>query len=197
MRLLLVSVAVFGVLTCTQPMICHWIGREYLMGTGTLCFICATLFINLSRSTVDQFLNAYGLFSDVWAPIVEATLNIGLSITLGIFFGINGILCGVLISLIVIILGWKPLFLFRRGLHRPLRLFWRDAAIHGCAALVTGYFVWRLAGAVFPDPFVGWMELIVYAVCITLVYAATLSVVLCALHTGLLRFFHRMSGMRR
>lgn len=95
------------------------------------------LYINLSRSTVDSYLNAYGLFRDVWAPIVEASINIGMSILLGHFWGIKGILTGVLISLIIIVLGWKPYFLFRCGLKSPLWNYIKMYAIHLCALAIS------------------------------------------------------------
>ena len=59
----------------------------------------AIMYINLIRTVVDSFINAYGLFQDIWAPIAEAILNIGLSVLFGYWWGIPGILCGVLISL--------------------------------------------------------------------------------------------------
>ena len=51
-----------------------------------------TLYIRCRKTTVDVYLNAYGLFNDIWAPITEACLNIGLSILFGYFWGLNGIL---------------------------------------------------------------------------------------------------------
>lgn len=71
-------------------------------------------FIQLSR-TNDTFLNAYGLFQDVWAPVVEALLNLGLSVLLGYYYGLTGILMGVLISLLIIVGFWKPYFLYWKG----------------------------------------------------------------------------------
>ncbi len=34
------------------------------------------------------------MFQDVWYPLFEAFLNIGLSVLLGLYFGLNGILSG-------------------------------------------------------------------------------------------------------
>lgn len=58
---------------------------------------------------------AYGLYQDIWAPIAEAMLNLGLSVLLGYYWGLEGILTGVLISLLIIIYGWKPYFLYKNG----------------------------------------------------------------------------------
>lgn len=42
-------------------------------------------------------------------------INIALSILLGYYFGIAGIVGGVIISLLLVIVGWKSHFLFSRG----------------------------------------------------------------------------------
>jgi hypothetical protein len=52
---------------------------------------------------------------NTWAPVTEAVLNLGLSILLGYYYGLTGILSGVLISLLVIVCIWKPLFLYKCG----------------------------------------------------------------------------------
>ena len=69
----------------------------------------------MTRTTVDNYLSAYGLYKDIWAPLAEAGLNIGFSILLGYWGGLNGIIIGILISQIAIISIWKPFFLFRDG----------------------------------------------------------------------------------
>ena len=59
------------------------------------------MFINITRLTVDSFLNAYGLFKDIAAPIIELIINIAFSILLGKLFGINGVLVGVILSMFI------------------------------------------------------------------------------------------------
>ena len=77
----------------------------------------------MSRTTVESYLNAFGLYQDIWAPICEAVLNIGLSVLLGYYWGLNGILTGVLISLTLFAFIWKPIFLFRCGLQTSIKSY--------------------------------------------------------------------------
>lgn len=107
----------FTLLTVTPTFITLWIGEEYNLPYSTLVLIVITLYINLSRYTIDAFMDAYGLYRDIWAPVTEAFINISMSVLLGYYFGLNGILSGVLISLVIIVLGWKPYFLF--STHLP------------------------------------------------------------------------------
>ena len=91
-----------------------WVGAEYILPPVAFVILIINTFISLTR-TNDSFIAAYGLFQDVWAPVAEASLNLGFSILLGHFFGLDGILAGVMISLLVIVCGWKPYFLYHNG----------------------------------------------------------------------------------
>lgn len=123
-RTLIASIMSFSTFFLMPDLITLWIGREYLLPETTLIILSIILFITIYRNTIDSFLSAYGLFRDIWAPITEAILNISLSIIMGAIWGLNGILGGVLISLLIIVCIWKPYFLFRNGLNMSLKSYW-------------------------------------------------------------------------
>lgn len=52
---------------------------------------------------------------------LEAGINIGCSILLGYYWGLNGIIGGVILSLLLIIFCWKPYFLFRYGFRDSIK----------------------------------------------------------------------------
>lgn len=101
----------------TNPFITIWLGAEYCLSNTFLLLYIVLSSISMTRITIDYYIYAYGLFKDIWAPLVEATLNIGLSILLGYYWGLNGIVVGILISQVVMISLWKPYFLFKEGLQ--------------------------------------------------------------------------------
>lgn len=112
-RFLLISTICFGFYIISPNVISFWIGKQYIMSNVTVILITVTMYIGLSRITVDNFIQAYGAFGDIYAPVIESILNIGLSICFGYYWGLNGILTGVLISQILVIWLWKPLYLFK------------------------------------------------------------------------------------
>ncbi len=120
-----------------------WIGDQYKLSNSTITLMLLIMFINLSRYSVESFINAYGLYHDIWAPLTESALNIGLSILLGYYFRLNGILCGVLISLIVIVLIWKPYFLFSQhfkgNLHRYVLMYIKHILLLVVSAFISYY----------------------------------------------------------
>lgn len=114
LRLWIASIICFGMYMLGNPFITLWVGKDYILPHSAFAILIAITFINLTR-TNDIFINAYGLFQDIWSPIVEVLLNLGFSILLGYYYGITGILAGVLISLILVICTWKPYFLYGWG----------------------------------------------------------------------------------
>lgn len=123
-RFLLSSTVVFVLIIAGQAFIEIWIGQKYLLSFSTLIIISTTLFIRLNRYTVNHFIAGCGQYQDIFSPIIEACLNIGLSILLGYFYGLDGILSGVLISLICIVELWKPYFLLRYVLHESIKKYY-------------------------------------------------------------------------
>lgn len=119
-RMWVASVICFGMYMLGSSFITLWVGKDFLLPQSAFIILIAITFINLTR-TNDVFLNAYGLFQDIGSPIVEISLNLGFSIILGYYYGITGILSGVLISLVAVICTWKPFFLYRRGFAENIK----------------------------------------------------------------------------
>ena len=103
-----------------EPFISLWIGEKYLLGHTILSLMAINFLFSQIRIPVENFKNAYGLFEDTWAPVVEMTLNLGISLVLGYFLGIKGILTGTFLSVLFIVLIWKPYYLHKKGFRRSI-----------------------------------------------------------------------------
>lgn len=116
-RMCISVIALLCLYHLTNPFITIWLGKEYCLSNTFLLLYIILNSISMTRSTVDSYLSAFGLYKDIWAPLAEAGLNIGFSILLGYLWGLNGIIIGIFISQATIISIWKPYFLFRDGFH--------------------------------------------------------------------------------
>lgn len=114
LRIWIASMVCYGLYILSDRFITLWVGSEYILPHTTLIVLIINTFLGLIRNN-DSFINAYGLYGDIWAPIIEATLNLSLSITLGYYLGLPGVLLGVCISLFLVIHCWKPYFLYKYG----------------------------------------------------------------------------------
>lgn len=108
-----------------SPFVVLWVGEEYVLEQIIVILMISIFFISMIRSPVQHFQNAYGLFSDTWAPVFEIILNLAVSLIFGKLWGISGIMFGTLISLIIIIMFWKPYFLYAKGFKTSTWNYWK------------------------------------------------------------------------
>lgn len=107
-----------------NPVIGLWLGEHYIMESHIVILILANVYIFKMRAPIVNFINAYGIFQDVWAPLTEGILNLLVSIVLAYYFGIPGVLFGTFFSVSLIGLGWKPYFLYKYGFKRSVLPYW-------------------------------------------------------------------------
>lgn len=168
-RFLIGGIIVFAVSQLLPAFISLWLGPEYILSNTVLYLLLIIFLINIVRGVTEQFLFGFGLFYDVWAPFVEAVIFVIVAIICGHFWGLKGILLGNISSLMIIILLWKPYFLFTKGFKIPVYRYWINWLKYllilifslGLSALVTKYIA--------IDPFKGWSEWILYACVVTIV----------------------------
>jgi len=190
-RLFIAALACYCIYVFMEPFIILWIGEQYVLPTSTLLLMIMGVFIRMTRSVVDSFKNAYQLFADVWSPIVEACLNLGCSLLFGYFWGLNGILLGANISLIVIVLIWKPYYTFREGLKSSSAVYFAQYALH--LAVLVGVAVGASALMMWLDSKTDniWLSL-VYRAATVIVYAIAVYAILMAVTPGMRKFTQRI-----
>lgn len=123
-RFFMVGSIVYAIYSMITSFITLWLGEKYLLSDFTLILILMIFFVNQIRNIIDHFLNGYGLFYDIWSPLAESAIYLICAIIGGYYIGLNGILLGNLISLLLIICIWKPFFLFTRGFNLSVRVYW-------------------------------------------------------------------------
>ena len=115
LRFFLGAVTFTCILFLINPFITWWLGSKYLLDYDIILLFCALFFVKQIIQPVEAFKQAFGLYGDTWAPIVEGVLNLGISIGLVSFLGLEGILWGTLISLTLIVLIWRTFYVYRDG----------------------------------------------------------------------------------
>ncbi len=160
-----------------DPIISWWVGPQYVMKDYLVWLILFNMYITLTRPSVDLFINAYGLYSDVWAAYAEGIINLVVTIIMGYFYGLLGILLGKTISMLLIVVIWKPYYLFRQGFRTSIYIYWRNILTHiailvGALSLnraIVNITEWQTGSSI--------ITILTYASCITLpvviVYSAS------------------------
>lgn len=115
----------FSLYTFLEPFVAHWLGAEYIMDHRILILLVVFIYITNSRNSVDSFNYAHGLYADVWSAWAELIINVSVTIVCGLKWGIIGILLGKIVSLLAIVVLWKPYYLFTSGFREPVFTYWK------------------------------------------------------------------------
>lgn len=162
LRIWIASVICFGIYKLGHSFIALWVGKEFILDQTSFILLIIITFIGLTR-TNDTFLYAYGLFQDIWSPAAEASLNLGLSILLGYYYGLPGILSGVAISLLLVVCCWKPYFLYSRGFKESIWEYVLQYVKYAVALVCLFMGVSFLSDKLFYIPVFSYLEWLLYA----------------------------------
>ncbi len=168
-----------------------WVGKDYILNDFAFSLIVIITFLNITR-VCDDFLMAYGLFKDIWAPIAEAITNLGLSILLGYFFSLRGILSGVLISLVLFLLIWKPYFLHRHGLCIPVIGYYIRYMGYILSFATSAWATCTLLGRINPDAVFSWQDWILLSAQHLIIFTSISYLILFAWDKGIRYFSNRI-----
>ena len=118
----------FSVYHFIEPFISVWLGEQYILANEILLLLCVYIYITTSRGVVDMYNHSHGLYGDVWAAWTELAINVSVTLVAGYYLGIVGILLGKIVATVLIIILWKPYYLFHSGLHRSYAEYWCGAS---------------------------------------------------------------------
>jgi len=85
-----------------QPFIKFWLDENLMFSDFTMLLLVVSFYLNISKFMVYSFKECAGLLSqDKYRPILEVVVNLVLSIVLAKFIGVNGIIVGTIVSMVV------------------------------------------------------------------------------------------------
>ncbi len=119
-------------LYATVNLLIHaWFGESMILGTNVLVCITINFYIYQIRRTVLTYRDAYGLFwYDRYKALVEAGINLVISIFLGSKIGLIGILTGTIISTLSTSLWVEPYILFKYGFHSSTKKYFVKLSVY-------------------------------------------------------------------
>lgn len=194
-RYFIAGILVFGLYYLTEPFISLWLGKEYVLGKTVLILILLNTYIGQTRGAIDQFLHGFGLFADVWAPCAEAIISLAIALIAGYYYGLNGILLGASVSMLLIVCIWKPYYLYRKGFKLPL--------VGYCISLIKLVLIFAVSWLatrfilnlfVSINPVESYLYWVAYAVVYIGVFALIQFLLMYLFEQGMRDFFHRMKG---
>lgn len=108
-----------------------WGGGKLLFTENVVLVLCISFFLSSSRIVNGSFSNAMGLFVyDRTRPLIEAFLNLAISIFLARQLGVVGVFLGTILSSVVTVWWREPYLLYKKVFHQNLKgyffsyIFW-------------------------------------------------------------------------
>lgn len=99
-------------LNLINPFVTVWLGEKFVVSTSSMILICINFYLMCNQMPLDTIKEAEGFYKkDRYIPIIQAIINIILSIILAGKMGLNGVLLGTTISYLLTVFWIKPLLL--------------------------------------------------------------------------------------
>lgn len=129
-----------------NPFIELWTRRaDLVFPMPVVLLIALNFYATGMRQATVTFKDAFGLFwYDRYKAVVEAAVNLGLSILLTLRFGVIGVFAGTLVSTLAVDLWVEPLVLYRHGFRRRAYPYFLRYAGYGALTAVTAALTWAV-----------------------------------------------------
>lgn len=111
----LCGIVCLSILFLMQDFIQLWLGKKFLLDQLTLVAIVLNVFFSTCMRPVWTFREGTGMYKQIrYIMFLTALINLGLSIVLGNFLGISGILFATVISKLLTYFWYEPNILFKK-----------------------------------------------------------------------------------
>lgn len=195
LKFFVAGVLSFGLWYLTEPFLSCWLGENFLLSKLLLLLIIVNEFIMQIRYTTDAYINGYGMFQDVWAPVTETIISIIVAVIGGYIWGLEGVLLGTIVSMSLIVGIWKPYFLFREGFKTSVGVYWKNFIIYTLCFLSAFLIASFLVNLVRLDPSESFFKWTIYAVIIVSIFSVVYFSILYCFTSGSRDIFLRFKTM--
>ncbi|WP_078062797.1 lipopolysaccharide biosynthesis protein [Solirubrum puertoriconensis] len=181
MMILMVSLSMMAfwlMLSLDQWFINLWVGDDFFAGNYILLLALVIMVQQTITRTGSFFLDAKGVVSgSSVVALVEAGLNLAISITLGKIFGMSGILWGTIIAALLTSFWYTP-FLLQKHLGIPIQEFVFESLLKPVVGIsVLGAAVYWLVNWLHRPALSGWIPFLLVAACAGSLMAAVVWIV--------------------
>ena len=172
----------FSTFHFVEPFISVWLGTQYILDRKIVALLSIYIYISSSRGVVDMYNHAHGLYADTWSAWAELSINLTITLIAGMHWGIVGILLGKIISTFLIIVIWKPFYLFNVGLKKSYRYYWIGVSrnyIVSITSFVLSHIIIHNNTIVTITEYMSWLFFCLISTFIYLIINITLTITCC------------------
>lgn len=121
------GVVAFGFYMFVSPLMRLWLPKTMIFDNYVVMLLAINLYIYIIRQPLGYYVQGYALFGDTAAAWIEALLNLVISVVICLKFGVIGIVAGTAVSTFIVVILWRPHYLYTRGFGQRSGLeFWTN-----------------------------------------------------------------------
>lgn len=151
-----------------QPFMRYWTPNEnWVLGLSSVFWICLGFYLMRQRTALSIFKDCAGLFTiDTWKPIVESIVNIGVSIGLAFWIGIDGVFIGTVVSIMSARFWVEPYVVYKHIFGKSCKSYFLRYALDVVIMVASCAICYFVCGLI-PEGGL-WLLIAKFAVCIVL-----------------------------
>lgn len=145
------SLCVIFLFNLLEPFINWWLGDGLLLDRFTFIVVLVNFYITGMRSSINIFKSKAGIFSpDKYVPLIEATINLSVSLILVRYFGLAGIFMGTTISSLAIPVWTQSKLVYNHVFNKSVFEYFKSYIFFIGLTLVVGIGVTILCTVLVP-----------------------------------------------
>lgn len=127
---------IFAILLCVpsfyliNPFVEIWMGKDYLLEMPVVLALVINLFLSITRLSISLIRNGAGIFNDIYNPIIEAGINLTVSIILVQKIGVLGVIVGTICSSVIVLHCSHPYLVFKKFFKMPFVLYFKEIILN-------------------------------------------------------------------
>ncbi len=170
MFIFVATIASFLFFVLISPFIIIWVGDKYLASTWTAYLFTMVLFINIIKKPIHMIKDNLGLFKETKTVILlEALINVGLSLLLVRNYAINGILIATIIASLLTTFWYIPLYIYKNYFKKSLLSYYFPLGV-SLILITLGFIIIKCIGLTTIN-LGGWLVIaLVLSICCLLVF---------------------------
>lgn len=129
-----------GLMCLINPFITVWLKDPlYLLNESYIIVIILSNYIVISRNSVMTLISAAGLFrKDRLRPLIEAVLNLGISLLAAYYLGLYGVYIGTIFSCLFTCFWREPRIAYKYIFEEKETKYWADYLLYFITTMVAG-----------------------------------------------------------
>lgn len=119
------GVGAIGVAVVSKSFISLWIGDEFVLSRAFTILLSVELYLRGIQSFLAQFRTSMGLFRQAkFRPLASMLINLLISIIFVQFLGINGVVLGTILAILLTTMWYDPLVIFNVGFKKSPKYYY-------------------------------------------------------------------------